>query len=86
MAGFHHAAPVVEFRYRIGSLLDLTLSRRVFLGSKDALQGEDALCVVCQDEYEEGEAVVGGAIVSRSMVSRGRVSRAIVCRATATRV
>jgi len=31
------------------------LPRRAFLGAKDALQGEDALCAVCQDEYAEGD-------------------------------
>lgn len=34
-----------------------SLPQRVFLGARDALQGEDALCIICQCKYEQGDAL-----------------------------
>ena len=31
------------------------LPKRRFKGATDALKGDDATCVICQDEYEEGD-------------------------------
>ena len=31
------------------------LPQRIFLGAEDALKGDEALCAVCQMEYEPGE-------------------------------
>ena len=34
-----------------------SLPQRTFLGPRDALTGDDAICAICQCEYEEGETI-----------------------------
>ena len=50
-----------------------SLPRRPFLGSRDALKGEEAVCAICQMEYDEGDEV--GNLVRMEVDRRKETSR-----------